>query len=122
MRIKLSPLMTVAAAALVLIAVVSLIPGGDDTGGYTPAPTGGAPDAIRMCQQFAAARLVAPATAKFPPAAVWTAKLFPSGDWQVSGYVDSQNRLGALVRSDLYCEMRKTGDQWRLDSISVAGR
>ncbi len=61
--------------------------------------------------------LVAPRTAKFP----WGADRIvqQGGVWQVWGHVDSQNSFGAMIRSDWYCELRKTNGQWRCETLAI---
>lgn len=65
---------------------------------------------------FVEKNLKAPSTAKFPrprldPDCFWS--LNREGNWQVGGYVDSQNAFGAMIRSEWMVVVRPEGDAWR---------
>jgi len=77
-------------------------------------------DAYFMAQEFVKANLKTPATAKFP--------LYPNpgigiirqddGGWLISGYVDSQNAFGALIRTKFICAIKEeTEGKWRLQTL-----
>lgn len=79
-------------------------------------------EASVMAQVFVKKRLVSPTTAEFP----WSEKETkvvsrPDCKWIVSGYLDSQNEFGAMIRSDYIAEMSKTPneDRWIADKISI---
>jgi len=70
-----------------------------------------------MCQEFVEDQLVAPATAKFPGMSevVIVSIKNEQNAYRVSGYVDAQNRMGALIRNYYVCEIKYVGDdKWRL--------
>lgn len=58
--------------------------------------------AAAAAQTFVKARLVSPATAKFPWAGGDVTELNP-GEYSVKGYVDSQNAFGAMLRKNYLC-------------------
>lgn len=102
-----------AAGALALsmcVAEVSEDSGGDGPSGAWVA----ACDAVK-------ARLVSPGSAEFP----WSynsqgAGIEKVGDmYYVSGYVDSQNRMGASIRSQWTCAVQPEGERYRVVSVSV---
>lgn len=81
---------------------------------------GGRSMAYIMCQEFVEERLVAPATAKFPKQSdIETFTVKDKKDaYQIRGYVDSQNRMGALLRMHYVCEVSYVGnDKWHLDYL-----
>ena len=71
-----------------------------------------------VCHQFVEERLHAPATAGFERFDEATIAV-SGGVYTVRGHVDSQNRFGALVRSNYTCVVRHTGgNQFNLVSLS----
>jgi len=59
---------------------------------------------------FVERRLVSPGSAKFP----WfdyNVVVIGEREYQVNGYVDSQNKYGALLRSNYVCQVRDNGDE-----------
>ena len=78
-----------------------------------------------VCQKFVKERLVAPATAKFPAAGdMDIGEVDPAAKaWQVVGYVDSENKLGAMLRLDFVCEVTYQGnDKWNLQRLDLNER
>lgn len=74
-----------------------------------------------MCKDFVRQRLKAPSTAEFP----WRTEASISQDadgWDVRGYVDADNPMGARMRVDFVCEVRKDGDTWRLVDLTTDQR
>ena len=73
-------------------------------------------EARSMCEQFVSDRLKSPATAEFQ---IRTAVLEGS-TWTVSGFVDSQNSYGALIRSEFTCSMqKKDAVTWHLSNLDL---
>jgi hypothetical protein len=79
-------------------------------------------DAKVMAEVFVEKQLVAPTTADFP-AGMQKTKIVrrPDCKWIVSGYLDSQNEFGAMIRSDYIAEITKipNEDRWIADKISL---
>jgi Beta barrel domain of bacteriophage endosialidase. len=71
-------------------------------------------DARRVCQEFVQKRLASPGSAEFSDVAV----SHVVDDYTVTGVVDSDNLLGATVRNEFTCNIRSSGDQWRLTSLT----
>lgn len=63
-----------------------------------------------MAQAFTKTFLKAPATADFPLEAIRVKR--DADTFEVVGYVDAQNSYGALLRSDLICNMAYLGGDW----------
>ena len=80
---------------------------------------------LTQCQLMMERRLVAPSTAKFSPlrdTTIWKTNQ-PGDNWGVLGYVDSQNRFGATVRTHYLCIMRYDGDnRWTLTEFDLTDR
>ena len=87
--------------------------------------TGDAAGALYECREAATARLVAPSTAKFAPLndmTIWETNQ-PGDSWGVMGYVDAQNRFGAMVRMHYLCTVRYDGDgYWILTEFDFSDR
>jgi hypothetical protein len=64
------------------------------------------------CEDFVTRQLVAPATAKFPTANhIAISQLDPDKpEWLIVGYVDSENKMGAMLRTDYSCTVRWAPD------------
>ncbi len=81
--------------------------------------SGNESSAHAITRQFVEDILVSPATADWP----WQAKeinYLGEGRYRVRTYVDSQNRFGAVIRSDVDAVVKwTTGDTWKLESLSV---
>jgi len=84
-------------------------------------------DARIYAKLYVEKALKAPATAKWPSSTsyyVENAKDKKGNHlkdvWEVSGYVDSQNSFGAMIRSQWYVKLKKTGtDSWKLLNIKM---
>lgn len=82
------------------------------------APRAGVP--YQFAKHFVRERLVAPKTAEFAP--ISQAHCVLQSDkktWRITSFVDSQNRLGAMVRSKFTVTIRDEGDEWRLLELKV---
>ena len=66
-------------------------------------------------------RLVAPSTAKFPGVMEKRAHTSRNGQtYTIISYVDSQNRMGAMVRTPFVAEIRQAEkDQWRMITLEL---
>lgn len=77
--------------------------------------------ACKACQGFVKEKLVAPATASFQSCLDvkygWDWH-FPER-WVIAGYVDAQNRMGALIRGHYECTVRLVGDEWHLEELEL---
>jgi hypothetical protein len=80
-------------------------------------------DAYVMCKDFIRDNLVAPSTAEFARYTDVTAIKLENRDgevYRVVGYVDSQNKFGAMIRVDYVCEIAYIGnDNWRLVRLDI---
>lgn len=121
-------------AALAIVAVLFVIvslAGVTMTGNATATPR--APDELDAClaaQQFVERALKAPSTARFPacgaPSVTIKSQAPPAGDhWSptghtVTGYVDSQNSFGAMLRSTYVVQMLYDpgSRKWHLQKIT----
>lgn len=72
-------------------------------------------------KHFVGKTLKAPTTAKWQDAGDFA--VAPAKDkkgkpikdiWEVSGYVDAQNSFGAMIRTEWYVKMKKSGTNWIL--------
>ena len=107
-------LLAILVACGIFCVIASLRQGGDS--GPTPR------DANMMCEDFVKNRLVAPATAKFPSLQDVTVIVVSDTQniYKVSGYVDSQNRMGALVRTHYTCVVKYIGNnKWQLQDLEI---
>jgi hypothetical protein len=109
---------------IVLLFICSLLSRMLPRSSTTPAPTtdpsGGRTMAYVMCQKFIEERLVAPATADWP--STYDVDIFTvegkTSAWQIRGYVDAENRMGAFIRNYYICEVSYVGDEtWHLDYL-----
>lgn len=74
--------------------------------------------AYQACQPHVAKGLLAPASAKFPNLSEITVAT-AGNRFTVTGYVDSQNGFGAMLRSRYTCNIeRVAGSDWALISLS----
>ncbi len=68
-------------------------------------------------------RLRSPATAKFPGTffgrGEYKVYLMPGGCYRVTSWVDSQNRFGALIRSEWVVDLEKKEDRWEAKEVVV---
>lgn len=68
------------------------------------------------CAEFTRDRLRSPGSADFPEYDDRGVTITRSGArWTVRSFVDSDNALGASVRTNFTCVVRDTGDDWRLE-------
>ncbi|MFC2099734.1 hypothetical protein ACFLSF_02770 [Candidatus Bipolaricaulota bacterium] len=65
---------------------------------------------------FVKDRLKAPSTARF---GTLTATESSGGSYRVSGYVDSQNSFGAMVRTYFSCTVEYENGKWKLLGMSL---
>lgn len=76
------------------------------------------------CKEFVGDRLVAPSTAEFASYRdVTVVKLTNRTDevYKVVGYVDAQNRFGAMIRTEYVCEVAYLGNgSWQLMTVDIA--
>jgi hypothetical protein len=105
----------IAVGCCVISAIGSTQPPGPDVGGGTMA--------YIMCQDFIEDRLVAPTTAKWPSSSEIRIARFNEREdeaYRVTGHVDAQNRMGAMIRTYYVCEIAYLGDdQWRLEYLDI---
>ena len=71
-------------------------------------------EACRQSQDFVKKVLVAPATAEFPSCNEVTKKRLEGNTYQVVGWVDSQNKFGAMLRTNYICTMELKNGYWHL--------
>lgn len=69
-------------------------------------------------QMFVEKQLVSPGTARFQPGAVvdGCVRHLGNDEYEVSAYVDAQNRFGCMVRQSFRCRVQQleNGAKWRL--------
>ena len=70
--------------------------------------------AFKACQPFVTRHLVSPSTAEFPPFEEVEVQAQTRNIFRVHGYVDSQNRYGAMMRSVYVCDIQRAGEDWSL--------
>jgi hypothetical protein len=61
-----------------------------------------------ICKEYVKNSLISPSTAKFPWGDV-TKKHLGNNIYEVTSYVDAQNRFGAMIRNNYYCKLQYTG-------------
>ena len=76
-------------------------------------------DVYNAAQPFIVDKLTSPGSAKFEDFNDDAVKVLSPGVYGVSGYVDSQNGFGALLRSGWAIRMHKTGNTYQVDEIAV---
>jgi len=78
-------------------------------------------DAYAMAQTFVDERLVSPSSADYPTMRDPTVKVQEvEGQWYVAGYVDSDNALGASIRTRYNVVMQQLpNSKWRLVDIEI---
>jgi len=105
---------------ILVLALAALACGG---GGGKPRPDkGDTIGACVVCEEFVKNSLVAPKTAEFPACSkMKIEKVYGTVDtWTVIGYVDAQNRMGALLRSIYLCEVEYKGNEkWGLIALEI---
>jgi len=106
----------VMAVALCTVGIAAVTSGMEDPP-TDPASADRSTDAEVMCEEFINKRLKAPASAKY----THQSRQKNGAQYVVSGYVDSQNSFGAMVRTDFTCTVTDQGDgKWRLDDLRLA--
>lgn len=91
------------------------------TAEYEPSQYG----ALVMCEKVVKDQLVAPRSARFPSADQVAISQFDSDvpTWTVVGFVDSQNKMGAMLRTDYLCEITYIGDErWHVEKLELTSR
>lgn len=76
-------------------------------------------DAIAMTKQFVTRRLKAPKSAEFPSRSEFRVVASSDDQYLVSGYVDSQNSFGAMIRTTFICQMKVEGETWTLVDLAT---
>jgi len=80
---------------------------------------------ISRSQEAVTKRLKAPRTAKFPSTLLLLGRheykiyKMPGGSYRVFSWVDSQNGFGAMIRSQWMVELKGSGDQWEVVTVTV---
>jgi hypothetical protein len=108
---------TAATAATLLTLALTACGGTDEPGDHM---------AAIMCEDFVKQKLTSPGTAEFPGVTsadyAKTTTISSKSPWKykVTGVVDSQNALGATVRSDYVCTVStKDNDTWTLGGLNL---
>ena len=71
------------------------------------------------CQRIVTERLQVPATAAFPEKPL-SARSFPNNRHVLNGYVDSEDRFGASVRTPFECTVQRgAGSAWLLERLDL---
>lgn len=82
----------------------------------------GAPNkfmAEAMCRSFITDRLKSPGSARFSDSSETERTSKSDGGFLITGWVDSQNSFGALLRSHYSCSiMPSANDQWKLINLT----
>lgn len=79
--------------------------------------------AWRVCQDFTRDKLTSPASAVFPGFDQADVFDLTGGQVRALGYVDSQNRYGAMIRSTFTCTVHPLdGSRWKLDDLTLVER
>jgi hypothetical protein len=72
-------------------------------------------DAFVMSQTFVKRELVSPSSAEFPWFDKSMATQVDEDTWIINSYVDSQNKFGAMLRTNYTAKIKYLGnDEWRL--------
>lgn len=78
--------------------------------------------AIYQCRQFIRDRLVSPSSAEFSYEEAYKVNGEPMNYHAVTGIVESQNRMGVLLRSEYRCDVHYLPDDpglWVLDYLKI---
>ncbi len=76
-----------------------------------------------VCQGAAEERLVSPATADWPWDACQGVTHLGNGQWRMQSHVDSQNRMGALIRITVDCTAKFVGKkQYQIADLQLLER
>lgn len=106
-----------AGVLVVAVALVAMYINGSGTSGGNddeePYDMNNTQEAIAQCEHFVKERLKAPATAQFD----LTAERI--GTWIVTGTVDSHNGFGAMIRSDVECEIRMNNTEGKAELYDI---
>lgn len=106
---------------LLVVGLIFRLAGTEDD---APSPEVDKSLAFNACKVFVERRLKAPATARFrsfyQADGEVTVTGFGDGPYTVRSSVDSENGFGANLRSTFTCTVTRSGDDWRLDNLSIA--
>lgn len=92
------------------------------TTGYTPPQSNGDSSEARVfCKYVVENSLKSPSTAQFSGYGETTATRSGSA-WIISGYVDSQNDFGAMLRANYRCTASGTGKDLKVDDLTINPR
>ena len=73
-----------------------------------------------MAKQFVEDRLVSPGSADFSSYSEANVIVLGEREYRVAGYVDSQNKFGAMLRSNYICTLRENEDDtWTCTDLSI---
>jgi hypothetical protein len=100
-------------AVIVGLSIIgSMLPKSDHADAYS---------AQRMCEEhFVKDQLLSPSSAKFSPDSETNTVSLGENRWTVTGYVDSQNAFGAMLRNRYSCTVRYLGDEkYRAESVDI---
>jgi hypothetical protein len=95
---------------------------GSLTGSSTPRPDHTTTDAYLICKKFVTDRLRAPSTATFPNSGDSNVHSVHrgGGTYDVTGYVDSQNGFGAMLRTTFNCSVEwQSGTSYKLLDLKM---
>lgn len=103
------------AATICSVILLAMACGGDD-GGISGTKRY---EACEIVKQFVSDRLTSPGSASWQRCGEVTVER--TGDtWRLDGYVDSQNRLGALLRTHYTAVVEEmAGGSWRLHALNL---
>lgn len=76
-------------------------------------------DARYTAKEFVKKRLRSPSTATFSGSTETTVTKTKAGDYFVTGWVDSQNGFGAMIRSTWAVQMKDLGSSWQLVDVRI---
>lgn len=75
--------------------------------------------AMVYCQQLVRKRLVSPSTADFAGFGDSSVTAIGDGRWRVESYVDSQNRMGGMIRTRFSAVMSRIDGGWEMHSLAT---
>jgi hypothetical protein len=76
-----------------------------------------------MARSFVQQKLKSARSPRFAPPVETVIVDLQGGRWSVSGWVDSWDSLGALLRNDYTVQMHKTGQEgWQVDEVKLSPR
>lgn len=80
-------------------------------------------EATVMAEKFVKRYLISPGSAQFSSYSETTASYLGEQRWRVSGWVDSQNKFGALLRNNYICTMVYEGNsRWKPENVEILER